>query len=580
MSYETDNATAARSGLAVRTDAIKNRLSRFRREEDGAATIFTLFILFFMLIMAGIGVDLMRHEMERTHLQATLDSAVLAGASAPTEKTAEEIKAIVEDYFDKAGMSEYLNEIQEDDIETSLNANKVVATADMEIDTYLMKLSGIETLGASGAAAAEITVPKMEISLVLDVSGSMGNNNKLGNLQTAAKEFVSTILASSDPGHAVISLIPFSWGVTPSDGIYNALSINETHNYSTCLRFSEANFAQTAIDPNTTYDQRIYTSRYGGFQSLNSSWRSCYTDDYFRILPYSISETDLHNKIDSLEADGNTSGHEGIKWGAALLDPAFQEVSTSLIAAGQMDSSLTNVPSNYGEAQTLKVIVMMGDGKNTSTYQFNNASNYRGPLSDLFLVKYSQQQFDYAYYIYNPVYTTTNPSACNYWWWECVYKAGGEEVSAYYLRDPDDNDFWDYENSKWVSENEFNNLENTLTGFISAEQLDWEEAWGLITPYEYGDRTGNWSAWNDYVYGETVGTDEKNDRMSASCTAIKNQGVVVYTIGFEIAAGGTAETELKACATSPNYYYPTNGDGIGDAFASIASNVKNLRLTQ
>jgi hypothetical protein len=68
--------------------------------------------------------------------------------------------------------------------------------------------------------------------------------------------------------------------------------------------------------------------------------------------------------------------------------------------------------------------------------------------------------------------------------------------------------------------------------------------------------------------------------MSNICTATKGQGVTVYTIGFEVPENGTAETELRNCASSVVNYYRASGVSISDAFGSIASNVQNLRLTQ
>ena len=51
-------------------------------------------------------------------------------------------------------------------------------------------------------------------------------------------------------------------------------------------------------------------------------------------------------------------------------------------------------------------------------------------------------------------------------------------------------------------------------------------------------------------------------------------------IGFEVPENGTAETELRNCASSVINYYRASGVNISDAFGSIASNVQNLRLTQ
>ncbi|MEO0371576.1 MAG: hypothetical protein AAF231_09000, partial [Pseudomonadota bacterium] len=43
-------------------------LADFRRDEDGASGLLSFYTTFMLLIMAGLGVDTMRQEMERTHL--------------------------------------------------------------------------------------------------------------------------------------------------------------------------------------------------------------------------------------------------------------------------------------------------------------------------------------------------------------------------------------------------------------------------------------------------------------------------------------------------------------------------------
>jgi Flp pilus assembly protein TadG len=570
---------------------------RFRREDEGAMVIFSLFIFVVMLAMGGIGIDVMRQEMERARLQATLDRAVLAGAGAPEGTDEDGIKTIVEDYFDKSGMRNYLNEIDtdgegKDDIVTSLNATKVSASGQMTLDTLLMKLSGVKTLTAAGAATAEVRTPKLEIVLVLDVSGSMGRNNKLRNLKTAAKDFVSTVLGQSDPGNTVISIVPFSWSVTPSQGLYEALAVDEKHTYSTCLRFKDKDFNHASLTSGASatsngipVDQMIYTSLYGGWQNLSRTWRSCFTDDYMRILPYSIDEAALHGKIDSLQASGNTSGQQGMKWGAALLDPTFRTkgVTSNLIDTGEMEASLTTVPADYTEPETLKVVVMMGDGQNTTSYFFDTSPpEYRGKHSDLFKVQHQEQEFDYAFDIYNPSrewHQSWVEQYCYIGWLECVYKVDGPIVSSYYLRDPSPERYRDLEDNEWLSKQEFEAIEDQ-EGFVSKEQLDWEEAWGLMSPDFYRDTTGSSGPWTDYRNSEYLNGSMKDVRMRNVCTATKDEGVVVYTIGFEVNKGGTAETELRGCATTPAHYYRAEGVNINDAFNSIASNVKNLRLTQ
>lgn len=640
---------------------VRSRIAAFRRDEEGSMIIMTLFIFMFMMVMAGLGIDTMRHEMERARLQATLDSAVLAGAKAPF---GEDPEVIVKDYFAKADMTKYLNPFKEGDVSNKLNSSKVAATASMTMDTYLMKLSGVKSLSATAAATAETRIPKLEVALVLDVSGSMNDDGKIVELRKEAKNFVTTILNSGDPGAIAVSVVPFSTSVTPTDEIFEALSIDEKHNYSNCLVFDDADYNSTALVTQEAASeaaenditvvplrQDLYSSRYGSYENLNSSWRSCFTENAYRIMPFSISETDLHTRIDALEAAGNTTGDMGIKWGAALLDPSFRDVTDDLIDAGKMPASMAATPVDYTEGDTIKVIVMMGDGENTKTMFFPEGSKYLGDLSDMFHVEYQEEVLDYAYYVFNVNnrrYGPSNEYLCGYWWWECVYKPEGEVKSAFYLRNPasrhwdgldttaqtavasvpeagaacaslieeyfngipkhntgawdnhdcgaavdavldamlDDWNYYDLDRNKWLNGTEFVGLRKNMAGFLSREQLSWEHAWGMMPPEAYGNITGIWDAYNEYLDNGVTGAT-KNTRMDNMCTAAKNNGVMIYTIGYMVDAGGTAEQSLKKCSTgydpvqdASSYYYDVKDVDISKAFSSIAGSVQTLRLTQ
>ncbi len=584
MTRKTSNT---RKILAMAIGQTDQRTSRFRQDEDGAVVAFTLFLLVMMLIAGGVAVDVMRHEMQRARLQNTLDTAVLAAAGAPFGSKPKEI---VEDYFAKAEMSSYLNAIDDDgeggddDIVQTMNASKVSASAEMTMETYLMKLAGVSELTASTASRAERRIPKLEVVMVLDVSGSMNNNSKLVNLKSAAKEFVTTVLGSSPSGETVISIVPFSWSVTPTQGIYSALAVDEKHSYSTCLVFEDNDFKHATLATGTSgfssgtpVNQMVYTSVYGGFDDFSSSdWRSCYAQDYMEILPYSFNKTALHSKIDSFLASGNTSGDQGMNWGAALLDPTFRQITDQLITAGEVDASLSAIPSNYDEPETLKVVVMMGDGQNTSSYFFSQGGAWRNQNSDLYLVKTQDREFEYAYQKYKKNETSLDESKCSKNNWECVYSNLGTIESTYYLEYQ--TKYYNTDDEVWITNAEFTDVQNDTT-FVSLDRLTWEHAWGLITPEFYGNVTGDWSAFNDYTGAPIVGS-RKNTRMLNSCSATKNEGVLVYTIGFEISENGTAEKTLKSCASSAAHYFRAEGINLNDAFSSIASNMVNLRLTQ
>ena len=72
--------------------------------------------------------------------------------------------------------------------------------------------------------------------------------------------------------------------------------------------------------------------------------------------------------------------------------------------------------------------------------------------------------------------------------------------------------------------------------------------------------------------------DEKDDRLADICSAAKDQGVVVFTIGFEVT--DHSASVMRNCASTPNHFYRVEGLDIEYAFASIANQINQLKLTQ
>ena len=81
-------------------------MKRFGRDESGSLVLFGMFIFILMLWSLGIGIDIVRNETNRVNLQNTLDRAVLAATDL---SQTEDPKTVVQDYFAKANLSEYLS---------------------------------------------------------------------------------------------------------------------------------------------------------------------------------------------------------------------------------------------------------------------------------------------------------------------------------------------------------------------------------------------------------------------------------------------------------------------------------------
>ena len=73
-------------------------------------------------------------------------------------------------------------------------------------------------------------------------------------------------------------------------------------------------------------------------------------------------------------------------------------------------------------------------------------------------------------------------------------------------------------------------------------------------------------------------TDEVNDRMLGLCQSMKDEGITLYTITFQL-NNNTTRALYEQCATSPAHYFnsPTNAE-LSNVFTTIGLQLSNLRL--
>ena len=375
------SALALASGLQRRLTFVRS----FARDEEGVMTYFAFFILFMMLLVGGMGVDLMRNELERSKLQATLDRAILAAADLEQTLTPEDV---VEDYFDKSGLSDRLPAVT---VSEDLTFRNVQADASARSPTRWMKFLGVDELPMRAFGAAEERVNAVEISLVVDISGSMRNNNKMANLQDAAKTFVDTVIIPDNEDLISMSLVPYTASTNPGEAIFDELNINRLHPFSSCVDFDEADFSTPGISLSQNYIhmQHFEASNADPGAITNPGCPGRIADanfgiadrGYEEIQAFSQNATALKDAIDQYTPRANTAIHIGMKWGVAMLDPSFRPINAALASSGESDSTFSNRPVAYNDPSTLKTVILMTDGENVNTIrvrdQFYNSSNER-----------------------------------------------------------------------------------------------------------------------------------------------------------------------------------------------------------
>lgn len=514
--------------------------------------MLALVFLTLMVMMGGMAVDLMRYEVRRTELQQTTDRAALAAAALSQDLDPEEV---VRDYFTKADLIDKLRSIN---VIEGFNSKSVQIEARSDLEPFFMHMMGIEELQAPANSTAVERISDVEVSLVLDISGSMNSYSRITNLKKAAKEFIDAMYPTNTTGaaasgHTTITIVPYSGQVNLGTTLMSKFNVTRLHNYSSCVDLPSSVFSSTLLSTTTSFPHA------GSFDPFTNNKAPdtifCPPESGNTVTPVSDDKTVLKNRIDALVADGNTSIDIGVKWGALFLDPESNGLVQSLVASNVIKSDYANRPLDASTADVLKIMVVMSDGENTTQYTLLDP--YRGG----FEIKNG-----------NVVPILSN-----------IYreKSSGK-LAAYFDRSNTSSDYYMPDNS---SDSRWKSYPFGTSDTTKWTQLTWPEVWSYASinyvasklfqpasPLGYSSST-----WQSKFRSTTADTT-KNSRLQSICTAAKNKGFTIFTIGFEAPTNG--KTQLLACASSAGHYYDVTGIQISQAFLSIASQISHLRLTQ
>lgn len=482
---EADRISQEKSGLLAQVkQRLVGRTRGFASEQSGSMIIFGLIIFMMVLLATGMAIDFMRHENARTRLQATLDRAILAAADLDQTN---DPKEVVEDYFAKSGLGNYELDVE---VDQGINFRTVSASATTTVDSMFLNMAGIEELDAPAGGAAEERINNVEVSLVLDISGSMDSNDKLENMQVAANDFVDTMITPDTEDLVSISLIPYTGQTNAGPALFSALNIDQKHSYSYCVEFDASDFSSVPLSFSKSYSQmQHYEYNYNFYGSsdnyqIQNPWCSDKPEE--EIKAFQNDGSALKSNISSYDSRSFTGIHYAMKWGAALLDPNMQDVVEEMISNGEVDSVFSGRPAAYDDEETVKVIVLMTDGMNVDQYRIKS----------------------WAY-----------DSTSEYQFW-----------SRYTL--------WYY-----------------LSNYIRSSQR---------SQYYYRDHRASVS----------------DERLAQICAASREEGIIIFTIGFEITTNEDAKEVMSDCATSDSHFYAVEGVQISDAFGAIARTINQLRLIQ
>ena len=347
-------------------------------------TIFAVYILLMMLVVSGIGVDLMRNEIERAKRQNTLDRALLAATNIDKEFKAQDV---VDDYFAKSG---FANDTVSVIVDEDFNYRKVTATMATTSKTTFMKSLGQDGLPVLIGGAATDWAANVEVSFALDVSGSMRLSNRLGHVQEAAKTFVETVLEGDMALTTSVNLIPFAGQTNPGPFMFDRLggkrypqielaedlggvaklddpSVFVYPNVSSCLEFGSADFGTTTFLKSAIYPQTPHFVN-DPIDETYMDWGWCPNDD--TAIQYGQnSVAALHDFINDITLFDGDGGAYAMKYALALLEPSSQEHFEAMSKVGLVPEEHKDRPAHWTDTTTEKYIVLLSDGALDTQYR-------------------------------------------------------------------------------------------------------------------------------------------------------------------------------------------------------------------
>ncbi len=560
---------------AGRSAAMRALLRQFGREEDGSIIMFSLCLFVMMILVGGMAVDMMRFETRRVHMQNTLDSAMLSAAALDQQL---DPQAVVQDYFDKAGYEpSIVNVSVESELigGVELVGRSVNATTQAQVPTFFMHMLNVPTLSTPIASGARENEQNVEISLVLDISGSMRwgatdgttvADNRITRLKEAVHGFAKAVLqvecdetglVCTQPdatSSTTINIIPYAGHVNPGWDVFDILGGSPWHMWSSCKEVTDADFGHADL-PTGSSQQLPHFMRWA-VDTTWMNWGWCPKND--AAILYAANDYDvIRTYIDNIKLHDGTATHIGMKYGVALLNPSSRPVFTELANRGAVHEDYKYRPADFDD-NVVKYIVLMTDGRTTDQTRPrvpDDGVNDGGTRRDW---NYSHI-YDDPFFLYSAVNATA------------AYGGGegggetGETVPGADEAPVMSDNFGDILD-RYGSFNR--NLEMRAASVV-------EKGYPSQTTYHDGSVEHTRSRNEDNILRACA--EAKVPVIDDSGDMVKANRITVFTISFF--APSAVQTLMEQCASSPAHHFRIQNLNIDSAFKAIAKTINQLRLT-
>lgn len=417
--------------------AVLRRLCRLRHDEGGnVAMVFGLTSIP-MLMTAGIVVDYGSNSNARQQAQNAVDATTLSLAKLPFSVTDKDLNDRATAQITAAMAKSQVSGLS---VSATRTDGTVTVTLSGTTPTTLTRIAGFQSLPLKVIGTTRRGSGNLEIALVLDNTGSMAGA-KLTNLKSAATTMVNNLFAQVDPSRPdslKMAVVPFSQTVNVGAGNVAASWLDTTGaaSYHSQLFVSAANrlalFTTMGIAwggcvesrkmpydvndtvPSLSTPDTLFVPYFAPDESDNDGSAA---NDYLYDYPLGTQNTSSNNRT----RQGQIAKYTANRWQVSKTDrtsagylygpnsgcelqpitPLTTSQSTLTTAISKMTiAGDTNIPMgliwgwhvlspgepftqgvSYSDQRTRKFIVLMTDGENQSTRNYNSNGSYYSGIS-------------------------------------------------------------------------------------------------------------------------------------------------------------------------------------------------------
>ena len=333
--------------------AWSKKLRNFQKDEDGAIAMLFGLVVIVLFMFAGCGLDFSRAQHAATKGRSALDAATLAAAKAMREDPSlsdSQLLTLAQQYFDanivRAGVggTTWTQVAFNPPPDRSTGTIKTAVTGD--VSTYFYRVAGpaYQHIPVKPSSAVTYNLVNVEIGLVLDVTGSMAQNNKINDMKSAVTLMADILLPTTGPKNVKVGLAPYS--AAANLGPYaSAASGGKSKDGCVVERLSAGPRYSDAAPTAGVFAVK-------GELLTNSEPYAC---PKAKLEPMTDDHDTIVNTVNTYQPGGCTAGHIGITWGWNLISPKWSGI-------------WPKAPAPYNDGKTVKAVIVMTDGSFNTVY--------------------------------------------------------------------------------------------------------------------------------------------------------------------------------------------------------------------